>query len=99
MVSVHACLLSPLCSNLKNINTLKLHFVLALCYYSIHHLGSFTIAVNNAGQYQHGVHAILSVGSDTSAIVMYVSEKLFEKEVRHIDLCTFCLRVLIMYKN
>jgi hypothetical protein len=70
MVSVHACLLSPLCSNLKNIYTLKLHFVLALCYYSTHHLDSFIIAVNSAGQYQNGVHAILSVGSDTSAIVM-----------------------------
>jgi len=39
---------------------LKLNFVLKLCYYSIHHLASFNIAVNSAV-----VHAMLSVGSDT----------------------------------
>jgi len=70
MVSVHACLLSPLCWNLKNTYTLKLNFVLTLCYYSVHHLASFIIAVSSAGQYQHGVHVVLSVGSDTSAIVI-----------------------------
>jgi hypothetical protein len=52
------------------IQTLKLNFVFTLCYYSIHRLGSFIIAVSSGGQYQNGVHAILSVGSDTSAIVI-----------------------------
>ena len=62
MVSVHACLSSPVCSNLKNMYTLKLHFLLALSYYSKHRLASFIVAVNSAGEYQHGIHVVLSVG-------------------------------------
>jgi hypothetical protein len=51
----------------EKIYTMKLNFVLTLCYYSIHRLAFFIIAVSSAGQYQNGVHAILSLGSDTSA--------------------------------
>jgi hypothetical protein len=73
---------------------LKLNFVLTLCYYSIHHVASFLISVNTAG-----AHAILSVGSDTSAIVMQESENLCENGVRNKGLCIFCLCVLTMYIN